>query len=165
MRRYLKIARNRLRWKKLLEYLIDRSDTFLMGLNPNLPQKSSQVSSYCWRTIQQQLSGRCPSTSLRSLKSQSLQKTLKTVGITWKTLTQIPHKWNKAAFLQQQHNYVLNQVTNVGQKLIFVDESGFKSQNHPSHGYLLTCFLFFAYCFFNFFVIYHGTNKVDMATF
>ncbi|KNZ55469.1 hypothetical protein VP01_266g4 [Puccinia sorghi] len=56
---------------------------------------------------------------------------------TWKTVTQIPHKWNEASFLQQQHNYVLNRVTSIGQKLIFIDESGFNSQTHPSHGYLL----------------------------
>ncbi|KNZ48947.1 hypothetical protein VP01_5309g2, partial [Puccinia sorghi] len=37
-----------------------------------------------------------------------------------------------------QHDYVLNRVTNVGQKLIFIDESGFNSQTHPSHGYSLT---------------------------
>ncbi|KNZ58025.1 hypothetical protein VP01_2012g2, partial [Puccinia sorghi] len=46
--------------------------------------------------------------------------------------------WNEAAFLQQQHDYVLNRVTNIGQKLIFIDESGFNSQTHPSHGYSLT---------------------------
>ncbi|KNZ51341.1 hypothetical protein VP01_3997g2 [Puccinia sorghi] len=38
----------------------------------------------------------------------------------------------------RQHDYVLNRVTNIGQKLIFIDESGFNSQNHPSHGYSLT---------------------------
>ncbi|KNZ58602.1 hypothetical protein VP01_189g6 [Puccinia sorghi] len=46
-----------------------------------------------------------------------IQETLKTVEITWKTVTQIPHKWNKAAFLQQRHNDVLNRVTNAMQPL------------------------------------------------
>ena len=72
----------------------------------------------------------------------AIQKTLKTINVTWKTVTPIPHKWNEAAFLQQRHDYVLNRVTNVGQKLIFIDESGFNSQTHPSHGYALSGLLF-----------------------
>jgi hypothetical protein len=63
--------------------------------------------------------------------------------VTWETVTPIPNKWNKAAFLQERHDYVLNQVTNVGQKLIFIDESGFNSQTHPSHGYALSGEYFF----------------------
>ncbi|KNZ45893.1 hypothetical protein VP01_7710g1, partial [Puccinia sorghi] len=47
-----------------------------------------------------------------SVTPAAIQKTLKTIDITRKTVTQIPCKWNKAAFLQQQHNYVLNRVTN-----------------------------------------------------
>ncbi|WAR55341.1 hypothetical protein PtB15_6B80 [Puccinia triticina] len=87
-----------------------------------------------------------PSTTLKKLaehvKSEfdiqvtpaAIQKTLKTIEVTWKTVTPIPQKWNEAAFLQQRHNYVLNCVTNVGQKLIFVDESGFNSETRPLHG-------------------------------
>ncbi|KNZ56643.1 hypothetical protein VP01_2357g1 [Puccinia sorghi] len=37
----------------------------------------------------------------------AIQKTLKKIEVTWKTVTPIPHKWNEAAFLQEQH-YVLN---------------------------------------------------------
>ncbi|WAQ87725.1 hypothetical protein PtA15_8A631 [Puccinia triticina] len=88
-----------------------------------------------------------PSTTLKKLaehvKSEfdiqvtpaAIQKTLKTIKVTWKTVTPIPQKWNEAAFLQQRHDYVLNRVTNVGQKLIFVDESGFNSETRPLHGY------------------------------
>ncbi|WAQ85458.1 hypothetical protein PtA15_6A86 [Puccinia triticina] len=91
-----------------------------------------------------------PSTTLKKLaehvKSEfdiqvtpaAIQKTLKTIEVTWKTVTPIPQKWNEAAFLQQRHNYVLNCVTNVGQKLIFVDESGFNSETRPLHGYALS---------------------------
>ncbi|KNZ44701.1 hypothetical protein VP01_8917g2 [Puccinia sorghi] len=43
-----------------------------------------------------------------SVTPEAIQKTLKTVDITWKTLTQIPSKWNKAAFLEQRHDYMLN---------------------------------------------------------
>ncbi|KNZ48160.1 hypothetical protein VP01_586g1 [Puccinia sorghi] len=71
-----------------------------------------------------------------SVTPAAIQKTLETVDMTWKTVTQIPQKWNEASFLQKQENYVLNQETNVGQKLIFIDESGFNSQTHPSHDYL-----------------------------
>ncbi|KNZ44898.1 hypothetical protein VP01_8714g1 [Puccinia sorghi] len=73
-----------------------------------------------------------------SVTPEAIQKTLKTANMTWKTVNQILCKWNKATFLQQQHNYVLNQVTNDGHKLIFLNESGFNFQIHPSHGYLLT---------------------------
>ncbi|KNZ55468.1 hypothetical protein VP01_266g3 [Puccinia sorghi] len=52
----------------------------------------------------------------------AIQKTLKNIEVTWKTVTPIPHKWNEAAFLQEQHNYVLNRVTNIGHNLIFIDE-------------------------------------------
>ncbi|KNZ60136.1 hypothetical protein VP01_1606g7 [Puccinia sorghi] len=34
----------------------------------------------------------------------AIQKMLKTIDVTWKTVTPIPRKWNKAAFLQQQHD-------------------------------------------------------------
>ena len=73
-----------------------------------------------------------------SVTPAAIQKTLKTVDITWKTVTQISRKWNKAVFLQQRHDYVMNRVTNFGQKLIFINESGFNSQTHPSHGYSLS---------------------------
>ncbi|KNZ60130.1 hypothetical protein VP01_1606g1 [Puccinia sorghi] len=91
-----------------------------------------------------------PSTTLKKLTEHvkndhdiqvfpgAIQKMLKKIDVTWKTVTPIPHKWNEAAFLQQQHDYVLNQVTNIGQKLIFIDESWFNSQTHPFHGYSLT---------------------------
>ncbi|PLW10853.1 hypothetical protein PCANC_25655 [Puccinia coronata f. sp. avenae] len=91
-----------------------------------------------------------PSTTLKKLAEHvkaefniqvspaAIQKTLKSIEVTWKTVTPIPRKWNEAAFLQQRHDYVLNRVTNVGQKLIFIDESGFNSQTHPSHGYAIS---------------------------
>ena len=85
-----------------------------------------------------------------SVTPAAIQKTLKTVNITWKTVTQIPCKWNEAAFLQQEHDYVMNRVTNVGQKLILIDESGFNSQTHPSHGYSLSVKLFLNFFFFFF---------------
>jgi hypothetical protein len=96
-----------------------------------------------------------PSTTLKKLaehnesqfniqvKPAAIQKTLKTIEVTWKTVSPIPQKWNEAAFLQQQHNYVLNCVTNVGQKLIFVDESGFNSKTRPLHSYALSGKSFF----------------------
>ncbi|KNZ64404.1 hypothetical protein VP01_1032g1 [Puccinia sorghi] len=58
-----------------------------------------------------------------SVTPAAIQKTLKTVDITWKTVTQIPRKWNEAAFLQQRHDYVLNRVTNVDSSIswLFVD--------------------------------------------
>ncbi|KNZ50023.1 hypothetical protein VP01_463g11 [Puccinia sorghi] len=43
------------------------------------------------------------------------------------------NKWNEATFLQQRHDYVFNRVTNIVDKLIFIDESGFNSQNNPLH--------------------------------
>jgi transposase len=101
-----------------------------------------------------------PSTTLKKLakhvKSKfniqvttaAIQKTLKTIEVTWKTVTPIPRKWNEAAFLQQRHDYVLNCVTNVGQKLIFVDESGFNSETRPLHGYALSGKSFFSTFFY-----------------
>ncbi|KNZ56360.1 hypothetical protein VP01_2422g4 [Puccinia sorghi] len=47
-----------------------------------------------------------------------IQKMLKTIDVTWNTVTPIP---NEAAFLQEQHDY-----------------SGFNSQTHPLYGYSLT---------------------------
>ncbi|KNZ51228.1 hypothetical protein VP01_4037g1 [Puccinia sorghi] len=41
---------------------------------------------------------------------------------------------NLTTTLKKMSEHILN----VGQKIIFIDESGFNSQNHPSHGYLLT---------------------------
>ena len=103
-----------------------------------------------------------PSTTLKKLAKHvkdefdiqfspaAIQKTLKNVKVTWKTVTPIPHKWNEAAFLQQlhkwneaaflqqQHAYVLNWVTNIGQNLIFIDKLGFNSNTCPSHGYSLS---------------------------
>ncbi|KNZ61634.1 hypothetical protein VP01_1376g1 [Puccinia sorghi] len=67
-----------------------------------------------------------PSTTLKKLvehvknkfdihvSPSAIQKTLKNIKVTWKTVTPITHKWNEAAVLQEQHNYVLNQVTNIG---------------------------------------------------
>ncbi|KNZ61687.1 hypothetical protein VP01_13704g1, partial [Puccinia sorghi] len=66
-----------------------------------------------------------PSTTLKKLTDHvknnheiqvfpgAIQKMLKTINVTWKNVTPIPRKWNEAAFLQQQHDYVLNRVTNV----------------------------------------------------
>ncbi|KNZ55946.1 hypothetical protein VP01_2539g4 [Puccinia sorghi] len=53
----------------------------------------------------------------------AIQKTLHNIEVTWKTVTPIPHKWNEAAFLQERHEYVLNRVTNIRQKLIFIDDA------------------------------------------
>ncbi|KNZ45682.1 hypothetical protein VP01_7913g1 [Puccinia sorghi] len=49
-----------------------------------------------------------------SVSPGAIQRMLKTINVTWKTATAIPCKWNEAAFLQQQHDYVLNRVTNIG---------------------------------------------------
>ncbi|KNZ52921.1 hypothetical protein VP01_339g3 [Puccinia sorghi] len=51
-----------------------------------------------------------------SVTPEAIQKTLKTVNTTWKTVTQIPQKRNEASFITKQHDYMLNQVTNIGQK-------------------------------------------------
>ncbi|KNZ45362.1 hypothetical protein VP01_81g5 [Puccinia sorghi] len=120
------------------------ASTSLKKLATNTKKKSTakNQSSIQWRP-HQPISGKMKKTHLtrniqkRTTPAQLSRNSLK-MPRTWKTVTPIPQKWNEAAFLQQPHDYVLNRVTSIGQKPIFIDESGFNSQTHPLHGYLLT---------------------------
>ncbi|KNZ61675.1 hypothetical protein VP01_1371g4 [Puccinia sorghi] len=121
------VAKNRLMLQKPSEYRTNKSDASVMMLEATkiqLLQTDMHVKNN--HNIQ--------------VSPGAIQKMLKTIDVTWKTVTPIPRKWNEATFLQRQHGY-----------------SGFNSQTHPSHGYSLTgegfffsvnhmliCFIFFS---------------------
>ncbi|WAQ89224.1 hypothetical protein PtA15_10A648 [Puccinia triticina] len=72
------------------------------------------------------------------ISTPAIHKTLKSVDVTWKTVTPVPRKWNEAAFLQQRHNFVLRRATDIGCKIVYVDESGFNLETQASRGYALS---------------------------
>ena len=135
--------------RRRLEYLTDKCVASLPTASQNRRGAKSKLTTDVITSILLYLE-ETPSTTLKKLAEHvkdefdiqvspaAIQKTLKNVEVTWKTVTPIPNKWNEAAFLQQRHDYVLNRVTNIGQNLIFIDESGFNSDTRPSHGYSLS---------------------------
>ncbi|KNZ57933.1 hypothetical protein VP01_2039g6 [Puccinia sorghi] len=115
------------RWQKHLEYPIDTA----VSLTMHTPMSSYWsvlllLEDKSTTTLKKMAKHICEEFEI-SVTPEEIQKTLKTVDITWKTVTQIPCKWNEASFLQQQHNYVLNQVTNT----------------HPSCGLFVDWYVFF----------------------
>ena len=70
-----------------------------------------------------------------TVSTQAISNLIHDMDISWKQVTNIPASWNKPNLIKQRANFVNCCGLDLGQKLVFVDESGFDLHSGWAFGY------------------------------